>query len=86
MFSVFLFSFNSTFTLPQLVPLHTPTYNLLLLLYNMPLTFLHYVNNSIKIQIQSQKLKLFEIFAFVQSLIILSYIQKFIQIFPDFIS
>ena len=39
----------------------------------MPLTFLHYVNNSIKIQIQSQKLELFEIFSFVQSLIILSF-------------
>ena len=59
---------------------------MLLLLYNMPLTSLHYVNNSIKIQIQSQKLKLFEIFSFVQSLIILSYIQNFIQIFLDFIS
>ena len=34
---------------------------LLLLLYNMPLTFLHYVNNSIKTQIQSQKLELFKI-------------------------
>ena len=63
---------------------HSPPY---LRCYYYSITrLLHYVNNSIKIQIQSQKLELFEIFSFVQSLVILSYIQIFIQIFLDFIS
>ena len=59
---------------------------LLLLLFNMPLTFLYYVNNSIKTQIQSRKTRTLWDFHLYNLLLFFSYIQILFRFFLDFIS
>ena len=61
-------------------------YHLLLLLFNIPLTFLHYVNNSIKTQIQSRKTRTLRVFDLYNLLLFFSYIQMLFRFFLDFIS
>ena len=53
----------------------------LLLLFNMPLTFLHYVNNSIKTQIQSRKTQTLPDFHLYNLLLFFSYIQILCRFF-----